>query len=73
MKVAATHLTPQAHAALMAESQRMRERAALRRQTLQYWERLLTDEQRHQRAVFEARMRANKVQRVTSSQLGDLT
>ena len=73
MKVPATHLTPEAHAALMAESQRIRQRAVLRRETHLHWERLLTDEQRHQRAMFEARMRANKVPRVTASQLGDLT
>ena len=70
--VADTYLTPAALAALMAESHRMRERTVQRRNALQRWEESLTEAQRHERAMFQTRMRNGQIERVTASKLGDL-
>lgn len=75
MSVPATYLTPEAGAALLAESRRRaeaaRNRRALRERIAQF-EQHLSEPQKHERALFEARMRANRLRRLPTV-FGELT
>lgn len=61
VSIPATYLSAESAAALLAESRKRRFQAELRRSLRDRFDALLTDEQRHQRAMFEARARANKL------------
>lgn len=67
MNIPAAYMTPAGMAATLEAAQAQRERlAGLRRQRQQAleFERHMTDEQRFQRAMFEARMRSNRLRAV---------
>lgn len=66
MTIPSTHLSRESLAYLLAESRRMGEQRQQIRAARDAFDAHLSDDQRHQRALFEARMRANRLRPLPS-------